>query len=98
MQKFYEQNNEQVEDKPSREGQATGSEEDLELTTGSGSTMHKREPLQVSSEEFDDNTELEQAKQELRSEVQEESRDEDDSNKKGTKVETSEDDEAPPQK
>ena len=28
--------------------------------------MHKREPIQVSAEEFEDNTELEQAKEQLR--------------------------------
>ena len=33
--------------------------EDLELTTHADSAMHKREPLQVSSEEIDDNTEME---------------------------------------
>ena len=45
--------------------------EDLELTSHNESAMLKREPLQaLSSDELADNTELEQAKEQMRNEIE----------------------------
>ena len=49
----------------------------MELTSGAAeSSLPKREPLQVSSEELDDNSELEQAKELLRNELSEDNKEE----------------------
>ena len=66
LQKFYEQNQQQKADKGKNVQVPSGTEELEELT--SDASMLKREPLQVSSEELDYNTELEQAKDQMRNE------------------------------
>lgn len=66
LQKFYEQNQQQEADKGKNAQAPSGTEELEELT--SDASMLKREPLQVSSEELDYNTELEQAKDQMRNE------------------------------
>ena len=65
LKKFYEKN--AAATTAAEKGECS---EDLELTSGGAaeSSMPKREPLQVSSEELDDNTEMEQAKELMRNE------------------------------
>ena len=86
LQKFYEQNRQQMEAKHQQSGS-----EDFELTAGQ--SMEKREPVQVSSEEIDDNTELEQQKELLRNELTQEQ--EEDKNEKSVKSGITEDEEPP---
>ena len=97
LQKFYEKNRQQFEQKTGQVEQrasAQSGSEDFELTAGQ--SMPKREPVQVSSDEIDDNTELEQQKELLRNELTQEQ--EEDKNEKSSKGGTTEDEEPPAQK
>ena len=81
LQKFYEKNKDKMNTDESSDVQKSGnsapkeqqaqvqSGSELELTNPDSNSLPKREPIQVSSEEIDDNTELEQDKEMMRNEL-----------------------------